>query len=71
MKLIENASKWWRMFSIQAMALAGAIQMAWLAMPEDLKSSIPSDMVQWVTFTLLILGTVGRLIKQDSVDVKP
>lgn len=70
MKLIENASKWWKMFSIQAMTLAGAIQMAWLAMPEDLKSSIPSDMVQWVTFTLLILGAAGRLIKQDSVEPK-
>ena len=44
--------------------------MAWLAMPEDLKSSIPSDMIQWVTFTLLILGTAGRLIKQDSVEPK-
>ncbi len=70
MKLIENASKWWRMFSIQAMTLAGAIQMAWLALPEDLKSSIPSDMIQWVTFTLLILGAAGRLIKQDSVEPK-
>lgn len=70
MKLIENASKWWRMFSIQAMTLAGAIQMAWLGLPEDLKSSIPSDMIQWVTVTLLILGTAGRLIKQDSVEPK-
>lgn len=70
MKLIENASKWWRMFSIQAMTLAGAIQMAWIALPEDMKTSIPADAVQYVTFVLLILGTAGRLIKQDSVEPK-
>ena len=67
MTLIGNWRKSWRMLSVQAMTLAGAIQGAWLFIPEDMKASIPATVVQWVTLALLGLGVAGRLVKQDKV----
>lgn len=66
-KLIDEARKAWRMFSVWAMGLAGAIQMAWLALPPDLISQVPERIRSGVTLALLGLGIVGRLIKQDKV----
>lgn len=63
-QLVENAGSAWRWLSVQAMALAGAVQGAWLAIPEDMKTSIPAEYVQYATIALLVLGLVGRLVKQ-------
>jgi len=67
MQAVSNWRKCWRMLSVQAMTLAGAIQGAWLFIPQDLKASIPDNVVQWVTLSLLSLGVLGRLVKQDKV----
>jgi hypothetical protein len=66
-KLIHNWRQCWRMVSVQAMTLAGAIQGSWLFIPEDMKASIPSTVVQWVTLALLGLGVAGRLVQQTKV----
>lgn len=50
------------------MTLAGAIQGAWLFVPEDMKSTIPPNVVQWTTLALLGLGVAGRLVKQQKVN---
>lgn len=63
--LVDNAGSAWRWLSVQAMALAGAVQGAWLAMPDELKTSIPAHWVQYLTVALLVLGIVGRLVKQS------
>jgi hypothetical protein len=67
MKLIANWRKAYRMLSIQAMAFATAIQGAWMFIPEDMKTSIPPTVVQWVTMGLLAFGIVGRLVDQPKV----
>jgi len=67
MQAVSNWRECWRMLSVQAMTLAGAIQGAWLFIPQDLKASIPDNVVQWVTLSLLSLGVLGRLVKQDKV----
>ena len=66
MKLIANWKKAWRMLSVQAMALAGAVQGAWMFIPADMRSSIPESTVQMVTLALLGLGVVGRLVDQPK-----
>lgn len=66
MKLIANWKKAWRMLSVQAMALAGAVQGAWMFIPSDMRSSIPESTVQMVTLALLGLGVVGRLVDQPK-----
>lgn len=67
MKLIDNAKKAWRMFSVQAMFLAGVIQAAWIALPSDLTSQVPDGVRSAVTLGLLGLGIAGRLVKQEKV----
>jgi hypothetical protein len=67
MKLIEEWRRAWRMLSVQAMGLALAIQGAWPEVPADLKAQLPQNLVHWVSVALLVLGIVGRLVKQDAV----
>lgn len=66
MKLVDNAGKAWTWFSVQAMALAGALQGAWLAMPPDLQARVPAEWVDALTMAILALGIVGRVVKQDA-----
>ena len=39
---------------------------AWLAMPPDLQSRVPSEWVDALTMAILALGIAGRLVKQDT-----
>lgn len=64
MKLIPDWRKAWRWFSVQSMALAIAIQGAWLQIPDDMKMSIPDKWVIIATMTVLALGAIGRLVDQ-------
>jgi membrane-anchored protein YejM (alkaline phosphatase superfamily) len=66
MKLIDEWRKAWKWFSVQAMVLAGTAQAAWMAMPDDLKASLPQNAVQWGTFILLVFGIAGRLVDQEK-----
>jgi len=66
--LVENARSAWRWFSVQAMVLAGAIQGAWMFIPDDMKASIPVWIVQGTTIALLVLGVAGRVVDQSPKD---
>ena len=68
MKLVDNAKSWYKMFSIQAQILAGSLLGSWSLIPEDLKQSLPQNIVIGIAVGLLVLGVVGRLIKQDSIN---
>lgn len=67
MQLIENWRKSYRMLSVQAMALATAIQGTWMTIPDELKASIPAQTVNWITMVLLAFGIFGRLVAQPKV----
>jgi hypothetical protein len=67
LKIVDNAKSAWKWFSVQAMALAAAIQGAWMFVPEDMKTSIPANLVQAVTVSLLALGIAGRLVQQGKL----
>lgn len=67
MKLIDNASKAWRMFSMQAMSLAIVVQMVWVELPADLRDSLDSATVRYITIGLLVAGVLGRLVKQEAI----
>lgn len=64
MKLVDDARRAWRWFSMQCMAGAVAVQGAWELIPADLKSGIPPKAVTYITLGLLAMGIVGRLVKQ-------
>ena len=67
MQLIDNWRKAYKMFSVQAMAIATALQGAWMMLPDDLHSVLPGGVVSTITFVLLILGIIGRLTTQPGV----
>lgn len=67
MKLIDNATKAWRMFSVQAMSLALVVQAVWVELPADLRDSLDSATVRYITIGLLVAGVLGRLVKQEKV----
>lgn len=66
MKLVDNAKQAWRWFSVQSMVLAGAIQGAWIFVPDDLRSTIPPQWLQGITIALMVMGVAGRLVKQKD-----
>lgn len=66
-QLIPQWRRCLRMFSVQAMVLAGAIQGAWVAIPGDLKASISDDWMRYITIALMVAGVIGRLVVQPKV----
>lgn len=65
-ELVEDWRKAWRWFSVNAMIAAAAIQGTWLQIPDDMKAHIPSQLISGATIALLVLGVIGRLVKQDK-----
>ncbi len=65
-KLIAGWKKGWRLFSVQAMSLATAIQLSWLMIPEDMRTGIDGRLVTGLAVLILILGIVGRFIQQGK-----
>ncbi|MBV9548262.1 MAG: hypothetical protein JO256_01155 [Alphaproteobacteria bacterium] len=65
MKLVVEWKSAWRWFSVQAMVLTAAVQAAWAALPDDLKSHVPGRIVTALSLLLLVLGICGRLVQQD------
>lgn len=71
MKLIENWHRAWKWMSVRCMALAAAIQGAWMFIPDDMRRSIPHHIVEGATVVLLLAGVVGRVttsIPKDTPD---
>jgi hypothetical protein len=56
------------MFSVQAMILAGAVQGAWASLPDEMKATVSDDWLRYGTIALMVLGVIGRLVAQSSVD---
>lgn len=66
MRLIDNwkDAKCW--FSVHAMLWSSVIQIVWSQVPEDMKTSLPSKYVSYITSAMLILGILGRVINQEK-----
>lgn len=66
MRLVDDAKKAWKWFSMWAMGFSSVLQGAWLYLPDDLKASVDHRIVSGMTLTLLVLGIAGRLVKQGE-----
>ena len=66
LQLIDDWRKAWKWFSLHAMVLAAAVQGVWLEIPVDMKDKLPEQYVHYVTIALMVLGIVGRLVKQGK-----
>jgi hypothetical protein len=67
MKLIPEAKRAWRMFSVQSMAWGTAMLAGWPAIPADLQTTISPVWYMRVVAFLLVAGILGRLIDQPTV----
>lgn len=70
MKLVPDARRGWKWLSVQAMAMNTALLTTWLALPADLKSTIPDVAVTAGAILLTVAGIVGRFIDQGGSDAK-
>lgn len=67
----------WRWFSVQLMAAAGIIELleialrrAWLDLPPAILAVVPADILSTLSIGLLVLGIMGRMVKQKSAQAE-
>lgn len=60
-KMVPEWKKAWQWASVQCMVVAAAIQGAWMFIPDDLRGSIPPNVVRGITIALLAAGVFGRV----------
>ena len=70
MKLVDNAGKAWRWFSIQLAALMAILPIAWAELPEDARAYIPAEWRQWIVTGLAVAIILARLIPQPKANPK-
>ena len=66
-RLVANAWCAWRFLSVKISALGAAIQLAYLALPEQMKESIPRGHMEVLAVFTFVCIALGRLIKQNDV----
>ena len=71
MKLVANAANWYRMYSVQALALTGAITSTLALIPQDWREiEVFGWSLQRVMLIIAgiasVLGIIGRLVDQFS-----
>jgi hypothetical protein len=71
MKLIPEWRRAWRLFSMQALLIIGALQGTLAALPQAaLESAVPGTTVTWgslmvaLSVITAVLGGIGRLVDQ-------
>lgn len=67
-KLVKDWRSSYRWYSQQAAGLQVALAGAWLAIPEDARTSIPTIAVALAFGIPAILGVVGRVIDQGHAE---
>jgi hypothetical protein len=69
MKLVKDARRAWRFFSVQAMAVLAALPLVWVQIPPDVQDMLPEAWRPWVLTIIAISGIIGRLVPQESENV--
>jgi len=68
MTLVENASSWWKMFSMQAQVMNTALLVSWQTLPTTLQTILPVQYLLIIAVILLVLGMIGRMVKQNNIN---
>ena len=68
MRLVKDARRAWRWFSVQAMVLQGAVASSWLFVPDDMRAAVPPEWLAVAAIVLTVLGIAGRLVDQGGDD---
>lgn len=68
MKLVDDWKQAWKWLSVNCMAVAAAIQGAWISLSDDIRSELPQYAIHIATIAILVAGIGGRLIQQNKKD---
>jgi len=67
MKLIDNWHLSWKLLSVQLSAVGASVTAGYLALPQEFKSAIPPEWVQYAALATFVAGILGRVIAQPNV----
>ena len=68
-RMVPGWKRSYKWLSMRMMAVAASLQVTWMTLPDDMKSSLPSEWVSGATAFLLVAGMAGRMVSQPSADV--
>lgn len=66
MKLVPNWKNGWRWLSVHLMAAGAAIQGAWVAFPDSMRSFVPDKYAHIAAMSVFVTGIVARFIDQSG-----
>jgi len=66
MKLVPNARRSWRWFSMQLATLAGIAPIAWTQMPDEWRMEISPAVMGYIGLGWLLVFIIARLVDQDG-----
>lgn len=64
MRLVEDARRAWRWFSVQALAILALIPVIWAELPPESQALLPEAWRPWALTLVAVAGIAGRLIRQ-------
>lgn len=64
MKIVRNARRSWRWYSIHALSLQTSALASYAMLPDDMRQAIPTWAVAIGAIAIFLLGWAGRLIDQ-------
>ena len=65
-RLIPNARRAWRWFSVQALAVLIALPILFETLPPEVMAVIPGDWQPWIIAVVALAGMIGRFVDQDG-----
>jgi hypothetical protein len=68
MKLVPDARRSWRWFSVQVLTALAAAPLIWASIPPDVQAFLPEAWRPWVLAAMAVAGIAGRLIDQGGKD---
>lgn len=66
MKLVDDWKKCLGWFSVQLPAINAAFLLTWSQLPTKFQDALPLPWVIGIAVGLLVLGVIGRLVKQGE-----
>lgn len=66
MRLVSDARRAWRWFSMQALALLAIIPVVWAELPPEVAAIIPAGWYPWIVTGVAVAGMIGRLVDQGG-----
>ena len=65
MRMVDDARRAWRWFSVQALAVLALVPLIWAEVPPEVQAFIPAGWHPWILAGVAVAGILGRLVDQE------